>query len=468
MTSRTFTDDDQTRFAALSGDFNPLHVDPVRARRLMFGAPAVHGIHSLLWSLDVWASRFTQAFALTSIRATFAKPVRVGQTVEFSIRKENDHKARFQLTSNDETVARIDIEWADVTDIQSGSSSPRAFAAATPIERQAYEDGSGTLPLFLDPTLTASLLPDLSARMAHAQIAALLATTRLVGMECPGLHSVYSELDLDFIGAGETGPINWVVARFDDRFGLLTIRLSSAGVAGEVRAFVRPPPRKQESFAHIRSLVGTDEFAGQRALVVGGSRGLGEVTANLLAAGGAEVMITFHQGADDACAVADGITAGGGSAAASPFDARIADADKDGPLAAWLPTHLYYFATPFIATGREGGFSQALFETFCSYYVSGLVRTVNLFGKSLKGTFNPSSVFVENRPDGLLEYAAAKAAAEYVGLDLANRRGAGFRLDAPRLPKMGTDQTSSISGAAEPDPTPVMMAHLRAFVRPRQ
>ena len=48
---RTFTADDQTRFAQVSGDYNPMHMDALQARRTQAGAPVVHGIHLLLWAL---------------------------------------------------------------------------------------------------------------------------------------------------------------------------------------------------------------------------------------------------------------------------------------------------------------------------------------------------------------------------------------------------------------------------------
>jgi len=52
MPQRVFTSDDQLAFAKLSGDYNPLHLDPVLARRLLFGRQVVHGLHALLWSLN--------------------------------------------------------------------------------------------------------------------------------------------------------------------------------------------------------------------------------------------------------------------------------------------------------------------------------------------------------------------------------------------------------------------------------
>ena len=40
-------------FACLSGDFNPLHVDAVAARRLQFGGTVCHGVHLVLQAFDL-------------------------------------------------------------------------------------------------------------------------------------------------------------------------------------------------------------------------------------------------------------------------------------------------------------------------------------------------------------------------------------------------------------------------------
>lgn len=43
-TTRTFTQDDFNRFAALSGDDNPIHVDPEFSARTKFGRTVAHGM----------------------------------------------------------------------------------------------------------------------------------------------------------------------------------------------------------------------------------------------------------------------------------------------------------------------------------------------------------------------------------------------------------------------------------------
>ena len=42
--SKTITAEDVQGFAALSGDFNPLHLDAEFARKTTFGRPVVHGM----------------------------------------------------------------------------------------------------------------------------------------------------------------------------------------------------------------------------------------------------------------------------------------------------------------------------------------------------------------------------------------------------------------------------------------
>ena len=54
LDTRVYKMEDQRRFTELSGDFNPIHLDPLRARRSLFGDVVVHGIHSVLHALDAW------------------------------------------------------------------------------------------------------------------------------------------------------------------------------------------------------------------------------------------------------------------------------------------------------------------------------------------------------------------------------------------------------------------------------
>lgn len=89
MKNRTFTSEDQIAFAELSGDYNPLHIDAIAARRLLFGSPVVHGINALLWGLDCYLEDRAENVELHSIKAVFLKPIKVGEEVSLSLKNES-------------------------------------------------------------------------------------------------------------------------------------------------------------------------------------------------------------------------------------------------------------------------------------------------------------------------------------------------------------------------------------------
>ena len=73
---------DQERFADVSGDHNPMHLDAILARRTLAGAPMVHGVHLLLWTLDALAANHPRPPRLRSFRARFDRFVYVEESAE--------------------------------------------------------------------------------------------------------------------------------------------------------------------------------------------------------------------------------------------------------------------------------------------------------------------------------------------------------------------------------------------------
>jgi NAD(P)-dependent dehydrogenase (short-subunit alcohol dehydrogenase family) len=283
--------------------------------------------------------------------------------------------------------------------------------------------------------------------------------TRLVGVECPGQQSIFSKLTLKATPTEGLRNIQYGVSQFGEMHSLVLMDVSAPGLSGTVEAVLRPEPQAQTAFADLEKLVQPGEFAGQLALVAGGSRGLGEVTAKLLAAGGAFVRITYHKGKLDAQRVVDDIVAGGGRADCCELDILH-------PQAAWrnwaATTHLYYFASPFIsASGKH--FSPSLFNEFSKYYVNGFAALVEALQKlGLQNVFYPSTVFIDELPPEFAEYALSKSAGELWCRAFAKKHPE-MRFYCPRLPKMATDQTVSLRPAQTPDPAPIILTALRNF-----
>jgi acyl dehydratase len=469
--SRTFTRKDQQAFAELSGDHNPIHTDPLAARRLMFGGPVVHGIHAVLWALEatITASR-------TSVKALdveFLSPLRVGDSVHLSLTEKTSVNQRLELSTNaGERAVRIDVEWDSATNSRQGIplSLPKDVcppaAAPRPLLCSDAAGLSGSLDLCLPIKKTGSLFPNLIDILPRLQVSALLACTRLVGMECPGLHSLFSGLSLDLTKPSAERPtLDFRVTKTRPRLSLVDMAISGGGFEGRIRALFRPAPAMQKTFAELAALVDATAFRGERALVIGGSRGLGEVAAKLLAAGGADVVVTYQTGKADAERIVSDL-AGTCQAAAVPFDVTAPTANPGTHLGPdWQPTLLCYFATPHIGKKSGSGFSESTYASLRRIYVDGFKNTLDaldLRDWRLLKVLYPSTVYVDTPADGLHEYAKAKADGERMCADLAADYG--FSFYAPRLPRLATDQTAQLFGSDIEPPESVILTALHDLV----
>ena len=96
-------------YADITGDYNPIHVDPAFAATTPMGGVIAHGTMSLnlVWQ-SIQATFGAEAAAAASIDVRFAKPVRVGDRVEAG-GTETDTPGRFEVwVRNQDGVAVIE------------------------------------------------------------------------------------------------------------------------------------------------------------------------------------------------------------------------------------------------------------------------------------------------------------------------------------------------------------------------
>lgn len=449
---RSFTLADQKDFAQLSGDWNPMHVDRVAARRLLFGGVVVHGVHALLWALEQFLADCSDSLgSLTALQVFFNRPLRLGDQVQCYVDRDKGAQTVLTLKVNGVRHARIKLFWHNKglptynlhflpVIFTSTMDSPREldFVQASQVK--------GTLPLVLDQDRAITLFPNLVRLLPHYQLAVVLASTRLVGMECPGLHSVFGELSLTFQeGVGDA--LSYHVVGVDERFEMLKVAVSGNGVNGHVVAYMRPKPVEQPLLSQVAVYIPARAFHGCRVLIIGGSRGLGEVSAKVVAAGGGEVRVTWVHGEAEAERLVAELQQGGHQASHVQCDVLRGHSSLAQALAGdFQPNILMYFATPYIAQ-TMGAFSYELFRKYADYYVDGFERAVmavrNTHSEPLT-VFCPSTVFLDDFEPGFAEYCAAKAAAETLGWHLQNTLKK-TQILHPRLPRMHTDQTVGVS-----------------------
>jgi len=448
-----FTTSKQFHFADFSGDYNPMHTDTVLARRLMFGDTVVHGIHLILWALDQWGQD-NENVELDFINITFHKPVYTEEQIFLHIKKNEDKHVVLEISNETSLTTSIEFKWhGNLSEDICFSEQQKQECKNLSIDK--IENCSGYLPIYFNSKKLKMLFPNLST-FSKLQIGQLTTITRLIGMECPGLRSIFSSMKLVFEKSTNNCCLNYKVSKVDKRFGLALIDISSRNMQGTIKTFVRPEPQQQISYNEAKTMVDKDEFLDQTALIIGGSRGLGEVTAKLLAAGGAQIIVTYNQGMTDANNIVSEINSNNGHATSLKFDV-LSDTitDLTGPIC------LYYFATPFIMTGDRGNFSDPLYQKFYKYYVHGFSKIFSQMKNILDGVFYPSSIFVEEPPDNMMEYVMAKTTGETLCNFL--QKTSGIKIYRPRLPKMSTDQTTNFFNIDKQDAAPIILRHIRMF-----
>lgn len=438
----------QAAFAKLSGDHNPLHVDPDDARRTQFGSAVVHGVHLVLAALE--SLDLVGPTRLMFLDAEFRAAVLVGEVVTFDTEPARDEGQQINVRVEGQLRAVVTTNTASIDSVGAAPVPPQW--STTPVELSDFDELSaltGREPLGLDTRSFGELFPSLAASLSAVDAATLLGTTRVIGMHCPGRWALFRRLRWQLAdndgGPAATTALDYHVAAERRRFAMLTVALSAGDRRLEAETIVRDAPPRQASMQQIRQHVDPTEFAGVRALIVGGSRGLGELTAKVLAAGSAQVLLTYRRGAQDAAAIATQI---GPGSDVTQLDIEDMSADSLDHIHRFEPTHVSYFATPLIAKRPANSWDSDIYEQFVRVYVTGLSKLLSLVDSTgaLDSVMFPSSTFVEDQPTGFAEYVAAKLAGEELCRAWQLIRP-DQRILIERFPPLVTDQTAARLGS---------------------
>ncbi|QPF82970.1 hypothetical protein IC762_24935 [Bradyrhizobium genosp. L] len=455
---RRFEIDDQRWFAAASGDHNPIHVDGEWAVRHFPGALVVHGMHVLLWALDQFAQRRPGA-SFAAIDATFVKPIVVGDEV-------------VATGSDDGKLIRVTVgrEIALVARIEPGETvvdGQLRFEPGTPPSvpsPRTHADIPGFAGVIALPE-TASSLPARFGALATAlgvdRVIGLAAVSTVVGMEIPGLRSMLSKIALKCVPS-TAGVLGFAVHKFHDAMSLVELDVLGLGIRGTVSAFAGREPPAPATDEALRRMVAPAEFSGSRPLVIGAASGLGAVTARLLAAGGADPVLTWH--ASDLDETLQSVRNLGATGCALKLDATSPSQGlTDLAATGWDGGQVYYFASPRIFRRRIELYQAGDFRDFAAVFVDGFYAVVQQLLAQTSGrltVYYPSTVAIDEKASDLLEYAAAKAIGEQLcaRLEKSNSR---LKIIVARLPRITTRQTETFLKVKAELPEAVMLPLIR-------
>lgn len=427
------------------------------------GAPIVHGIHGVLWGLDAFY-RTEEANSPLGIDVNFLEPIYVGESATVTLCRRSDSEARLNIHAGGALATTIILKFGAARKyppVVSIGPAENAPWPRIPVERdlQDMEGQSGAPAIGVRLDDVASAFPALCRAIPARRVASMIALSPLVGMISPGLHSLLKSYLLAFSEDHGEDVLRFATLDVNRRFRLVRMAVSAPGIAGECVAYARMPPVRQPSFVEIAARVSKSAYRGTRALVIGGSRGLGEVTAKACAAGGADVLITYVLGKGDAERVVEEIANAGGLAAARPFDIR-GDVSAQLSNLGFAPTHIYYF--PFCSRlNRHGSLSSTdLLAEYMRYYADGFFSTCQFLLGQAAGAevriFYPSTLSVVSPARGLAELAMAKAAGETL-CRYMNQYLPSAHVLCHRLPRVLTDQTATVSPAESSSILEVML-----------
>jgi acyl dehydratase/NAD(P)-dependent dehydrogenase (short-subunit alcohol dehydrogenase family) len=471
LASRTFASDDQVTFAGLTGDFNPIHLDPSTARKTQAGTAIVHGIHAILWSLDKLVELGAVTEEIVSLNVQFRNFIPVGKQMELKLLSRDAKSVRLELCLGRLTTVTLVIAFGTrkgTRGIDLPDTALRKRVTDKPANFVRIEE-IAKLTGWMDTLGRTNGIqrhfPYACSAIGSYRVASIALLSTLVGMICPGLHSLFGGFAVELVDDSHSQDgIRFQVGGADERFRMVRMSVSGPGICGSVCAFLRRPPIAQASLTEIMRIVSPTEFAGSVALIIGGSRGLGALTAKILAAGGGRVIFTYATGRTDAAELTEEIWSktASGICQALQYNVHEEAATQLKNINTDV-THLYYFATSNIARQKEEPFVMSLFDEFVQMYVRGFYDCCHYLGEHGSGAltaFYPSSIFVESNPSDMIEYCMAKMAGEMLCANM-NRTGSRVHVVASRLPRLLTDQTATLLPVGTEDPLKIMLPEVR-------
>lgn len=458
--SKTFDLDDQNWFAEISGDFNPIHINKIESRKLHSGGILVHGIHTVTWALDCFFRQEPQN-KLSALKTKFFKPIYLNQELSIVFENVDNEKDIIKIYDKELLVTIIlessDLSFGDkIVDSKYHFDLPKEFK---------YNDNNNEISISLSKKMILNKYPYICNAVGLEIVSNIIGLSRLVGMECPGLNSLFVGLDINFQHKNivKNNKIFWSIDNYYGNQAPINISVKSSIMEGMIQAFIRPSPIIQLPFKEISKFTkNTIDLNNTFSIIIGGSRGLGEVTSKIIASYGGNVIITYNKGKNEAIKICNEINTNLSIDIAVPLHLDI---ENPKNLFDYINKNkikidsIYYFATPKIKGVKSIELDKNLldlYNSFYSIYFSRLLRLLNksFFNKEIN-IFYPSTIFIDQQKEDLKEYILAKKNAEAY-IDSVKHKLKNLNIVVDRLDILNTDQNNSVFTVKTEDPLKAM------------
>lgn len=441
-------------FSNLSGDYNPIHLDYKFAKNTFFGGQIIYGIYQVFCALEFFINKHKKNLILDSIKANFINPVFINYAIQINGGGKKNYIQKYHILQKGSIMSNIEFTPLNEEMIIDSNyiKTNIKFKKTNPNEDSISKIEDITMPLAYDKKLLKVLFPLCAKYLNPINIASLLSSTKIVGMEIPGLNSIYLGLDFKFDYTKQSNLIYNYKKHNALKQYVITIK---SPFNGKIKSATRPTLIPNQCINKIyeenKNILDIKPFINQRALVIGASSGIGNVCAKLLALGGASVMASsLTNSFDEKHKNIKQIKLNVSNPTKYIFK-KIND---------FNPSHIYYFATPRINVNGDKLDKKAILN-FINIYIYALENILN--NTNPKIVFIPSSSALYELPFNMKEYAMSKAMLEIYGKYI--EKISNIKILMPRLTRIQTNQTLSVIPQNLPKPSEIILNELLKCAR---
>jgi len=440
----TFKITDQQVFSNLSNDYNPIYLDYEYSNKSSYNKPVIYGILIVLKSLD--NLNFVSKKKFENIKVEFIKFINVDDDINIEYNNE-----QILIYKNINTLC-TKIKYSLIDDQSNLKIEDFNNNLKTPLNDnkpcQNY-----LLKLNINSSYLEKYYNKIFQNLNLLQIYQIINLSTFVGMITPGLNSLFNsfELNWDDNTYEDIYLLNFQLDYFDETYKTCFYNFYGKNTNGRLQCVYRPENVKQIKLKNI--LINNEQFKNEKVLVIGGSRGIGEVISKIFYAGGADVILSYYNCYSEALAIRE----------ESNNNIKIVkynvleDYDKINDIIDNIEvTKIFYMATPKMIENEY--FNINTFDLYYKYYCKGfnlLFEKINK--KSLKYIFYPSSEYI-NIENNFKEYSLAKKMGEEI-IKTLEYNYKNIKFDYIRLPRLLTDLTNSIINDLSKNPYEYLIKH---------
>ena len=461
ISKKCFTLLDQKDFSDFSGDINPIHLSKEYSRKTPPGEPIVHGINAFLWALECCVASGKPIYQIANVK--FLQPIYLEEEVCCFFYPQ---ERKLEVASNDIIFINIFFEEKLLnTKKKSYEKKPKKLEITEhDIQEIVTMKKSNELidfPYSANSKLVKKLYPNLHKSVGSALICEIACLSSIVGMQLPGLHSIFVSFKINLDHAVNNQHDFIRIIKADERFNIVDLEVISENISSIIRAIVRPKPIENLSIQALETLLEDEEKINKRILVIGGTRGIGNIVVKILSLLGCNLTFTYASGFEEALKLKEDMSKFGKDIDFVKFDINC---ESSSLLFNCKPEYIFYFPTPKIFVKRTKEFEAELYKKFHFFYVESFKNIFDMSKENnVKGIFYPSSIALEENAKDMIEYVKAKKDGEIICKEL-NRKST-LKILVKRLPRILTDQTATNLNIKSEGPFDIMMPIIREFLK---